>query len=470
MNINVYTGFSKKKNSTKVPTGTGTAVTSSLKRQTSYHNPVFVLSPITGVSMEDICYVKYGSHYYFVTDITVVPNNVYEISCAEDPMATHRSEILGSSQYVAYSASQNNPLIADSRIVVDDTEMHTAGTGANDGLDTEGCFILSCLNYKHGNYLTATYVMDDTNLVTLAKFLLNDSAWTATNFEAWFRNTLGNAYDSIISLRWVPVKYSDISATEYVVALGTTDITWTDNDGTHTCKGKIVPQGVSAVLSKLYTINHTWHYKDDWRIANPYTRAKLLLPGYGLVDINPVEHLTGTSVRYAIDMLSGGCTIFVYGNNLQQVASINFNISTDIPIAQLSGRGIGSVTTIAAGLGALLANTATGGTAGAVFSASGLAAAVKGASDLFTTTPSAKGNMGDRSWVGYSQPGIIEYYMDTQDLNEFNTTNGMPLMEEVTLSTLSGYCQCVNASVSIAGYDDDRNYINNILNTGFFIE
>lgn len=470
MNINIYTGFSKKKNSTKVPSGTGTSVTASLKRQTSYHNPVFVLSPVTGVTMEDISYVKYGSHYYFVTDITVVPNNVYEISCSEDPMATHRSEILGSSQYVLYSASRNNPLIADSRIVIDDTELHTAGTGSTDGLDTTGCYIMSCLNYKQGNTLTSTYIMSSMNLMIMARFLMNDSIWTGTSFEAWFKNTVGNAYDSIISLKWVPVNYSGIPGTEEIVALGTTDLQWTDGHGLNVVYGITVPTSVASVISKTFTIDHVFHYKDDWRIANPFTRAKMLLPSFGLVDINPVEFLTGSKVRYAIDMLSGGCTVFLYGNNDQQIASMNFNIATDVPIAQIGGRGIGSIATIATGLGTLLATAATGGAASAVGMAGGVAAAIKGTGDLFSTTPSSRGNMGDRSWVGYPNPGIIEYYMDTQDLNEFNNTNGMPLMEEVTLSTLYGYCQCADASVSIAGYDSDRDYINNVLNSGFFIE
>ena len=464
MNINIYTGFSKKKNSTKVPTGTGTAVTASLKRQTSYHNPVFVLSPVTGVSMEDISYIKYGSHYYFVTDITVVPNNVYEISCAEDPMATHRSEILGSSQYVIYSASNTDPMIADPRILAEKNDYHFVSAKLQDGgsdfvLDTIGCFVLTACSANYGNYFVTNYLIDHANLRALAKYLFDKDEWLPNFWTGGLDQLFLNAYESIISVLWVPINFSEVTtgATPVVVQLGKDNI----SIGGVNVEGYVLPGDARKTYSGSLT--HTWHYKDDWRLAPPYTTAKLYVPGYGIVDINPCECKGGIYVQTTVDVLTGDALTDISGDGLISIATLQYNLGINIPIAQMTPNAMGGIAQIASGI-------AMAGSGGAAAAVAGAATAVKGTVDLFNSTPSYKGGLGGKSWFTMPYYGIKERYIDTRPLNEFNTTNGQPLFKQVTLSTLSGYCKCENASVSIAGYDSDRDYINNVLNSGFFIE
>ena len=472
MNITVYTSFSKRKNSTKQPTG-GTLVSNvELKKSTSIHSPTFILGAITGVTMESITYVKAFGNYYYVGDISVTPHGYFEIACSEDPMASNKTAILASTQYVLYSASSYDYMIPDGRIVSNSNEVTIVGHDCNDfTLDTTGCFVITCLNCKHGNYFTTAYILNETNLMHLAWYFDSDIWSGIGTIETWFETVVGAGYEAIISLKWIPVKYADITGTAEVIWIGNHDVDWIDNDNNHiTVEGKRVPGGGGSTLSSVGNIYPTWHYLNDWRLAKPYTSAKLYLPGYGMVDINPIEFRTSITFRYAIDMLSGDCTVYLYGNGNKLVSTITFNIAVDIPIAQLSTKGLSPMFSLIGSGAAFAGAVATGGFAGVAGMAASAAGLAKSTSDMFVQTPSYKGAQGGRSWTGMATPGALETYIDTMDLNEFISTQGRPLMQEVQLSTLSGFCQCANASVELNCMESDRDYVNSCLNSGFYIE
>ena len=472
MQITVYTSFSKRKNSTKQPTGGTTVNNVELKKPTSIHEPTFVLGAITGVTMTNITYVKAFGNYYFVTNIAVTPHDYFEISCSEDPMASNKTGILASNQYVLYSASSYDYMIPDGRIVSNSNEATIVGHDCNDfSLNTTGCFVITCLNCKHGNYFTTAYVLSETNLMHLAWYFDSDIWSGIGTLETWFETVVGAGYEAIISLKWIPVKYADITGTAEVIWLGNHDVDWIDNDNNHiTVEGKRVPGGGGSTLSSVGHIYPTWHYLNDWRLAKPYTSAKLYLPGYGMVDINPIEFRTSITFRYAIDILSGDCTVYLYGNGNKLVSTITFNIAVDIPIAQLSTKGLSPMFSLIGAGAAFAGAAATGGFAGVAGMAASAAGLAKSTSDMFAQTPSYKGAQGGRSWTGMATPGALETYIDTMDLNEFISTQGRPLMQEVTLSTLSGFCQCANASVELNCMESDRDYVNSCLNSGFYIE
>lgn len=466
MNINVFTGFSKKKNSTKVPTGTGTAFTASLKRQTSYHNPVFVLSPITGVSMEDISYVKYGSHYYFVTDITVVPNNVYEISCVEDPMATHRSEILGSTQYVAYSASKSYPYIPDPRVPHQAEVIARPHDFSMVPFTESGYYVVSCISKRtggRGEEFITNYMVNSMNLSGLVDMLI-DTSWAQS-----LVNTMGKPFDCISSIRFIPVSDSTVR-TDLGMSSLSDILLGTEN--MNPAQGYIFPVA-SNIVSRNESITPGWHFSQDFRLSNPFTTADLFIPGYGVVEINPLQCAYSLTVNIDVDAVTGDVTVYIFGKNealdsASLIATLNFNVAVQIPLAQLGSNPSGMITSVGVAAGSALAlSLGMGGLAAAGAMAGGLGNAIIAAN---TRTPSAKGSITGRSWLAPPLMCLVERYINTVDPDTLQSTMGKPLMEPTILSSLSGYCKCENASVSISGYDDDRNYINNILNSGFFIE
>ena len=88
-----------------------------LKAPTSLDHPTFLLS-YAGVFDFNLCY--YDGKYFFVDEITSVRDNQWQVSCVLDVLATFKSEILATSQFVAYASdpSLKNPMLADTRIPI----------------------------------------------------------------------------------------------------------------------------------------------------------------------------------------------------------------------------------------------------------------------------------------------------------------------------------------------------------------
>ena len=87
MNITYWTDFTKRKNSTKQPTG-GTQTTVRLKEPCGIYSPTFICSGVP----ESVKYVQAWGRYYFVTDVTHDGPELI-VSCASDPLATFKTAI-----------------------------------------------------------------------------------------------------------------------------------------------------------------------------------------------------------------------------------------------------------------------------------------------------------------------------------------------------------------------------------------
>ena len=112
MQIKVYTGFSKRKNSTKQPTG-GTTVTVALKYPVDKVSPSFDVAVAHAGS--NYVYVSDWGRYYFVTGVTYQTNAIVTLKCASDPMASAKSNIGAVNAPVEFATSSVNLLLTDPR-------------------------------------------------------------------------------------------------------------------------------------------------------------------------------------------------------------------------------------------------------------------------------------------------------------------------------------------------------------------
>lgn len=96
MTIKLYTNSSPANKVEKTITQVGTDLTSVvLKNSTDIMDPVFTLSGVSWSDLDDVNYV-YASdlkRYYFVTDVQMVRNGVYDVSCHVDVLMTYSDEI-----------------------------------------------------------------------------------------------------------------------------------------------------------------------------------------------------------------------------------------------------------------------------------------------------------------------------------------------------------------------------------------
>lgn len=120
MDITLYSGFYKKHNSTKLPPlNPGlSAVTYScyLLDATSITNPVVTIERDAierpYVYKFNYAYIPDFERYYFIDDITT-SNNLWVFSMSVDVLASYKSAINGSSQYVVRSSSASDENITD---------------------------------------------------------------------------------------------------------------------------------------------------------------------------------------------------------------------------------------------------------------------------------------------------------------------------------------------------------------------
>ena len=469
MNITVYTSFSKRKNSTKQPTG-GTSVTCDIKHTNSMRQPTFHINKddlTGGVVPENIKYVKDTDHgiYYFVDDIEYVPNKFYALHCTIDPMATYKSAITGSTQYVCYSASCNRPYVPDPRIPKQPeilTNIFVPSEGNPYVSAPSGYYLVTCLSSDGsgigGRFLT-TYMCDEYNVTALAQ------KFTDNTFKNSMFLSATDAFSCVTSVMYMPINASPVhSTTKERIYLGDLDM-GLNADG-------FIVSGYNNNAKFEQTFTPSWRYFDDWRISPPYTTAILYIPGYGTVDINPLHCDSNLQVTTYVDTFTGDTTSFIKGKNQADsdynlIATLNYNIGIQIPMAQYTSNAMGTLSSLLSAGGSLL-SAAVNPIGGAYGFASSIGNAAINANSM---TASVKGSTSGTSWFDeYQQCKLIERCVNTFNVDSMNVTKGMPLMEETTLSTLSGYCQCENASVSINGFDADRDIINGYLNSGFYIE
>ena len=89
-----------------------------------------------------------------------------------------------------------------------------------------------------------------------------------------------------------------------------------------------------------------------------------------------------------------------------------------------------------------------------------------------TTNMTTIGGIGGSSGVGVGTSCLVSV-VNHETLIAPATmaaTMGLPTMKPLTLSSCSGFCQCVNAHVSAAAEAQELEEIDDYLNSGFYIE
>lgn len=472
MTITVYQNFKKRKNSTKRP-GAGTDITCTLKENTSLENPTFILSS----NDFSINYVKLGSHYYFVTDIRSIRNNLMEIDCTPDVLATHKSEIAAYEAFIERSYTYANPRLPDPCVALFNTETVLSNTvSVGTVFNSGGFFILSVLNSKgSGSGFICYYMMGISQIENLAQY--SNASWDSqqTSFVDWIQSTFLKTSESIIECKWVPIGFSAVPASVIQweqVKIGVDDISV---GGSAVEAYRITNKAVSS-QSVVVDIPHTY---TDFRKAAPYSMGKLFLPGFGLVDFNPLDFDTDDKIylTFDLDIVTGEVACFLKNANSKLIATYTYNVAVNCPVGKVginaTGTATGLLSTATSAAGAVF-GAVTG--SGATVAAAGVATASSGINTLATIaapTSSIKGSQGGRAIIEHGLDVIcIVIEKGTSDPDDLQPMIGKPIMRKIQIGdgTISGYVQCSNASVPIAGFESDKEAVNSYLNSGFYFE
>ena len=470
MTATFWSNFSKRNNSTKQPSGSGTAYTVYLKDNVSVLAPVF---RIEGIDLT-VTYCQWNGRYYFVRDIVLSNNAIYEVHCEIDPMATWKSAIGSSSQYVLRSASQSDGRIVDmfypskKQIITRQEYVSPLPTwtyNVNSGYYVVGIVSGSATQSGAASMGTVQYyAFSPSAFNAFSQNIFTDANWT--NFQTADRYSF-NPIQYIASVLWFPTQPPVSGQVLQGIKVGWELIGCT----------ALVMTSLVDFLS--YTVTPDDHpqasSRGSYLNAPPYSEYRLSFPPFGDIDIDGslfsdrttktigihqrIDYVTGRSVLEVSIATSTGYT----GTYILGRRECQFGVS--IQLSQIAADRLGLVNDTIGTISGVVGNMLTGNPVGAITGA--ISGIISGYQTAQPRVSSSGINDSMTSFtLGSHQLNEIYHYIVDED----NADCGRPLCQTKTISSLSGYILCANAEISIAGLPSERDQIVAYMDGGFFYE
>ena len=501
----------KRHNSTKVPTG-GSSITVNLKGGSDLLTPTFLLNQAAAPSWS---MMSFEGRYYFVTGIRNIRNDLWEVDCKVDVLATYKSNIQAMSAFVLYDTAPNNEII-DNRLPAKTTATFSqAYYTVAPALMTGQWKIAVTVT---GDDSTCTYLLTPAQVKALCN---------STDFNNWFNNLWSSitSTDGAITGQQSSVNSNNASLNASISGISSDILGFqaltkgfviaTDafiNAFTNTVRNSIqalaklfrqiiaTPSAASCIRSatmipfdtvgdgtmqNIYlgeyntsiqsmpvinpiqtgnvVVTIPWQ-ATDWRRNAPYHQIYLYLPFVGTIQLSPSDLIgcSAITVYWAVNVISGSMSYQLSTDRNTELGTYSANIGVAIPIGASNITQMPDFGSMAAGITAAAAGNAVGA---AVAAASASLNAIR-------PTISGTGGGGGGAASGLSrQINIMSIFHDT-DVAPSNPSPvaGTPALANKSLSGLSGYVQTSGASVSGAMTDTERNEINMLLDGGIFIE
>lgn len=457
MNLILYSNFSKRRNSTKQPTG-GTTYDVKLKAGCSTENPVFL---IDGVNL-NVTYAQWNGAYYFVDEIIVGNNNIYEVHCSIDVLATYKTLIGSSTQFIVRSASKYDKLIPD-QLVSNQQIIKQTRTAITQ---------MSTIDPSAGTYLINTFSRDGVGVYAYQSM---DAIQGLLNEESYGLNPSGllslvqsigmnlldvSAY--VTNVRWVPIPYSAFTGNVEPVGIGFWELAATF-DTKRVSTYAVYDSGSITQPVNLYAA-------DDYRRYDPqFSQYMLYLPGIGEVPLSALNTSHDINYTWAFDIFTGEITYLLYtyeNGTYAHIGQFSGKLSVDIPYSTTHHdvtQGVVEFMTSNVNAGQALSGDYGGLAKSAVEKASNQCKIlVEPQVSIYT----AAGNM---SLIKTRHN--IEMSVKNYGSKEFALAEaGRPLCEHAQINTLSGYIRCGGASLDTPAHGGEKETLNEYLNSGFYYE
>ena len=468
---NFYT-FSKRKNSTLQPTGSGTQIDLQLKSGTSLISPTFLISHSGRPAYN---YVTFEGRNYFVNDVTSVRNDLWEMVCTEDFLGTWKTNIGSTSAMILYATGGSSDII-DQRIPVSNTAYvdHDAviPTGDFSGFtsSTEGIAIISVTGEGTcGNYLVSA--VDVPNLLKgLSIWDLSAITDAATGFQQWIRGD--SAPNNLRSAIYLPIILSSTSNFDPSTQIWLGKYPCTDTLGNPITGMRVN----NPFLYSTGNVDIPWRY-NDWRRNAPYTKVYAYIPLFGVINLPSQDIIMENSltILYSLNMLGGDLAFQLRGNGSGRViatGSCNIAMQTPYGASNISGgKVLGAVGVGISSVAAVALGAVTGGAATLALG-SGLAASAGGLiSALGGESAGGGGLSGSASTgldLGVKITTISRDLTDSQ--SSVNPILGKPVFAKATIGSYSGFVQTDGAQVAGDMFDQERDTINRFLDGGIYYE
>lgn len=469
--------FSKKRNSTKQPTS-GSGITYSnleLKDDCSILNPIIKLRvagmPVVSVAPVNTftyCYIGKFNRYYFIDD-WVYTAGMWEGHLSIDVLASHKTEIGASSEYVVRSASTKDGSIIDTLYPA--TSNITMTTGLKLMNFQSGFYVIGLISNSSAvsegaisYYSVSAQQMANIKSYLMSNTFLNDNnLYTNPDISPDLLKALYNPYQYIVSCKFYP--FSRPTGTEVNgINFGWWSLPY---------QAIRMPEGGNIVVtaSDAYTVPAHPQASSRGTYLNhaPYSELTVYHPLIGTIPLDMAKIDAGDEINIIIqaETITGQGYIIIRStrNNQQYILYQGMTqIAIDIPLAQMNIDTINVARTAVNTVGNIVSN-AMSLNVGGVISAAG-----NGVLDaLQCTAPvlQSGGTPGNRASFAETAKFIM---IQRTVANDDNANRGRPLCQVKTINTLSGYIKCADAHFASPCLASERERIESFMESGFFYE
>lgn len=457
MQIYAFSGFRKRRRSTKRPSeGAGVPLNVTLKHDTSVVNPTFTLRGSLS-SNYNYVYVPQWGGYYFVTDIVSVANNLFELVCSMDALATLKNDILNSSQYVLYDSEPNTEII-DTRLS-QRTSATIATTSVAFPMFNKAGYLALGINGEG----SVGYYAFASNDAGIQRLTAGFDDWLTAQKTSDFVENIGLMFsqfcnsgaiaENIKCAYWLPFEFEGSTSDLTIIKLGNFETT---------VSGVYISQ---KTVVRTTNISIPWQF-NDWRNSSACTNVYLYIPFVGLVS-------------YSASELKGRSTLTVTVSRDQVIGDVCIEVKAGSQVLGTYGASVGVPFPIGSSniSGAQLMNGFASATMGAVSLGSGNVAGgaiqiMEGIMSMATPVNSVIGGVGSGAGVELDMSLICFTVAHGTNVepNSIVDIMGTPTMKYKALAGESGYVQTSGATLDCANFGDVKTEVENLLNGGVYIE
>lgn len=482
MNLTIWVNFSKRRNSTKRPTGGDGVYDVRLKENTSLMKPTFIM---TATNIE-ANYCKWADRYYYINDIIFLSNDLRELICELDVLATFKTEI---GNYTTLISRASNTLAWDGRIVdtiypAKVTPMRRETLYSSLAQFTlnraSGVIVMGTVGYSGNKW----YMMSASEFERVCHSLFplkidgstDFDTWLATNITQALAGGLQSIMSNIVSLKWLPIVWSSALTSDVVstpvssISIGNWDVNvGVGTDPVREIVGNTVHNITNSAFSFLDRSEDVTF--DQWLRLSPYADYHIYIPPFGVIPVDgSCLVFTGgrayVNVDFNVDMLTGNATLIlrypaeaVLGGVSPKTAG---RYTTCLGYDLKAGGGATNVPGVVASAAAAVAAVADENYAkavGAIGSAVSSAIPQSGQIGGGVAGPSPDLTDMPRAVATYWQP--IDF-----NVNEL----GRPCGAVMKIDDIPGYIETARAKIEVAAHPEEMTQINALLDSGIFYE
>lgn len=483
----LYSGFHKRVNSTKQPSG-GTTYDCRIKNDTDFKNPVL---EVAAADLSGVNYMLFNGEYFYVTSLIPHRTGVWEIAGQRDPLATYKAAIGSTYAFQLYgggtAVDDDTRRVPDERLAVSRVPQHFSDSVAIQGSQVVfsprgGTFILSAVGDTGGVAsfaigsgamagLLNTIGQDAQNMIRTA-FYTPVAPTDETEVLTHIRNGLadsiaetlafGNCIQAIRDCHWVP--FLAASGTGAEVMLG----------DFHTGVYGLRLTETDLVVNDTFNIDIPWPV-NDWK--RNLCQIQIALPLCGIIPI-PVDKFNDKvtlQVNVALDYLGGNLSYEIRaGVDIIAQSGANCAVPYAIGSSNVSVQNFISGALQAVGGGIQAAGGAiSAGMSMGIFGidslAGGITSMAQGAITAITPQIQSTGSLGGCSAVALNNAIILSgMYFPPIDEAATQASYGHPVFS--LQQPTAGYNLFRAFSVDCGGTPDEIARINSFFNTGAYYE